>query len=98
MAANDEVSTTRRASASRAARSTRSTPSRAGMIRSSGSFGWTYGSGDATWYTSSHPVTAAFQPSSGGGQVGDDDLQAGVADAARGARGAAAHPPFGGFP
>ena len=48
-AAKDDVSTTRRALASRAARSTRSAPSRAGTISSSGSSGWAIGIGDATW-------------------------------------------------
>ena len=51
MAAIDDVITTRSAPASSAARSTRSAPSRAGTISSSGSFGCTGGKGEATCST-----------------------------------------------
>ena len=47
MAANEEVSTTRLTPASRAARRTRSVPSRAGTISSSSCFGALVGRGDA---------------------------------------------------
>ena len=50
-AATDEVTTTRFAPAARLARSTRSVPSRAGTISSSGSFGCAGGNGDATCST-----------------------------------------------
>jgi hypothetical protein len=51
MAANEEVSTTRFTPAARAARSTRSAPSRAGTINSFSSFGTATGMGEATCST-----------------------------------------------
>jgi len=63
-AANEEVRTTRRTPASRAARSTRRVPSRAGRTSSSGSFGTATGNGEATCRTSRHPATASSQPAS----------------------------------
>ena len=50
-AATDEVTTTRFTPAARLARSTRSVPSRAGAISSSGSLGCAGGNGDATCNT-----------------------------------------------
>jgi len=58
IAAADDVITTRRTSARRAASSTRNAPSRAGPISSFGSFGCSTGSGDARWTTSVQPAAA----------------------------------------
>jgi len=54
----------RRRPVSRAARSTRNAPSRAGTISSSGSLGCVAGNGDATCSTYRHPSTAVAHPSS----------------------------------
>src|ERR1700756_5297391 len=64
IAANEDVSTTRRAPASLAARNTRSVPSRAGTTRSSAFRGCCGGNGDATCSTYSQPATAGGHPSS----------------------------------
>jgi hypothetical protein len=64
IAASAEVRTTRSTPPSRAARSTRNAPSRAGTISSSGSLGCVAGNGDATCSTYRHPSTAAAHPSS----------------------------------
>src|SRR3954468_16767270 len=64
MAANDDVITTRFTRASRAARNTRSAPSRAGTISSSSFFGTATGMGEATCKTYSQPVTACDHPAS----------------------------------
>src|SRR5262249_32174159 len=64
MAPQLEVSTTCPTFSSRAARSTRSTPSRAGTISSSSVLGAARGIGEATCITESQPDTASAQPSS----------------------------------
>ena len=60
----DDVRTTRFTPPERAALSTRSAPSRAGLIRSSSCLGSTEGNGEATWRTKSQPATASGQPAS----------------------------------
>ena len=64
MAATEEVITTRVTPALIAAPTTRTAPSRAGLIRSSGFFGGGTPSGEATCSTYWVPSMAASQPSS----------------------------------
>ena len=64
MAANEEVSTTRCTPAARAARSTRSVPSRAGMMSSSSCLGAASGKGEATCSTYWQPAMDSRQPAS----------------------------------
>ena len=67
-AATDDVITIRSAPASRLSRSTRSAPSRAGTISSSGSLGCASGNGEATCSTYRHPQRPAPTPRRGGGR------------------------------
>ena len=64
MAAKEEVSTTRCTPAARAARSTRSVPSRAGMMSSSSCLGAASGKGEATCSTYWQPAIDSRQPAS----------------------------------